>query len=583
MGGIAPAGVEGPYLGWASLRVQAPAPLPACTPRETSVALTAKLWWQPRRRFWGCASNIAAHLISKLKTFGFPKGICALVLTAALAQPSAGEHIVYSNLRHTAEHQYGATVSLWRDRATLIGLLEHSAGRPIGDTPAGLIESVAYDLRTSDLSFTARLTEGQHSCNVHSLVPSQDIFYFKGKLTDKSLSGTLTRTDGLHPEKPATVESVSMQRTPPETGAVNITSRRLFEANRNQILAWRGPLTVSGERVFSVDGAIADRTTRAQTGDDQLFISISASGRSANKNETLRTPIPVGAGILLPVSLKASDRDRSKLAVTGNVLGGPIGVALPRKYVWHQNGRFIGEGDQLSLEVSLGSHVFEVRALPASQDVALKDSTPEAVNLLSKPSATAELVVYEEQSWNCLGRLGAACKDGSLGRVPTPSSRFEFACDGVAGRVCVTSKMSVGSIKHDRCCSEELARGNIGMWCNGITSARPNPIAASACEREWEQAEADAARIDGPGAHSLFEHKWSYPPVTENRTPSSGAQGWWLAQARAGAVVGQTRPSEDADFCQSRRVKTIQVRSVLRESLATGLPREISIPVWVCD
>ena len=112
--------------------------------------------------------------------------LVAGVAIAATPQPfvSVGS---YSNFRFTAEHQYGVGVDLWKDGSTLVGLFYSAAG-PAGDTPAGKLENVVFDPATGHLSFTARLTVGQHVCKVHSFVPSQDLFRFNGALTDRSLS-----------------------------------------------------------------------------------------------------------------------------------------------------------------------------------------------------------------------------------------------------------------------------------------------------------------------------------------------------------------------------------------------------------
>ena len=145
----------------------------------------------------------------------------------------------YSNFRYTAEHQFGAGVDLWRDGPTLVGLFSYAAG-PIGDTPTGRLEGVVFDPGTGHVSFSARLTMGQHYCEVHKSVPSQDVFRFSGVLTDESVAGTLIHTDNLHPERAAIEEKIVLQRSDAEP-VVRYTSREQWESGIEPILKFRGP------------------------------------------------------------------------------------------------------------------------------------------------------------------------------------------------------------------------------------------------------------------------------------------------------------------------------------------------------
>jgi hypothetical protein len=145
----------------------------------------------------------------------------------------------YSNFRFTAEHQYGVSVDLWRDGPTLVGLFSYAVG-PVGDTPTGRLEGVSFDPDTGRISFTARLTLGQHVCKIHDSVPSQDIFRFSGLLSDRWLSGTLRLADNLHPERAPIEETVALRRSDEEP-VVRYTSREQWEREVDPILKFRGP------------------------------------------------------------------------------------------------------------------------------------------------------------------------------------------------------------------------------------------------------------------------------------------------------------------------------------------------------
>ena len=167
--------------------------------------------------------------------------LLALAVGAASAGPPQPFVAVgsYSNFRFTKEHQYGAGVDLWRDGSTLIGLFSYSAGLA-GDTPTGRLEHVSFDPNTGRISFTARLTMGQHVCKVHDFVPSQDVYKFSGVLADRSLVGTLRHTDNLHPERAPTEERVVLLRSNAEP-VIQYGSREQWESAIGAILKFRGP------------------------------------------------------------------------------------------------------------------------------------------------------------------------------------------------------------------------------------------------------------------------------------------------------------------------------------------------------
>lgn len=162
-------------------------------------------------------------------------------LTVAPADQSA--QIVglgtYSNFRFTEEHQYGASVQLWREGEAVFGLFSYSQGL-IGDTPAAMIEKVSFDSKTGHISFAARLTMGLHGCKVHRNVPSQDVFHFDGVLSKTSLSGTLKHADNLHKELAPTEENIVLKKSD-DWVVTQYASRAQWEAGMKDMLRFRGP------------------------------------------------------------------------------------------------------------------------------------------------------------------------------------------------------------------------------------------------------------------------------------------------------------------------------------------------------
>lgn len=169
--------------------------------------------------------------------------LLGLFVFLAIAQAGQSAQIVglgtFSNFRFTEEHQYGASVQLWREGEAVFGLFSYSQGL-IGDTPAGLLEKVSFDSKTGHISFTARLTMGLHGCKVHSNVPSQDIFHFDGVLSKTSLSGTLKHADNLHKEQAPTEENIVLKKSD-DWVVTQYTSREQWETGIKDILRFRGP------------------------------------------------------------------------------------------------------------------------------------------------------------------------------------------------------------------------------------------------------------------------------------------------------------------------------------------------------
>ena len=145
----------------------------------------------------------------------------------------------YSDFQFTQEHQYGTGIQLWQEGSLLFGILSHSQGL-IGDTPTGVLEKLTFDPKTCHISFSARLTMGQHYCKVHKDVPSQDIFHVEGVLTKSSLSGTLKHTDNLHQDQAATEEKMVLKKSDAWKVA-QYPDREQWNAAVKDILNVRGP------------------------------------------------------------------------------------------------------------------------------------------------------------------------------------------------------------------------------------------------------------------------------------------------------------------------------------------------------
>lgn len=125
----------------------------------------------------------------------------------------------FTNMVYTEEHAYGYTVELWQSGDCVFGFFLESAGLQ-GDTPAGLLEDVAYDKKKGSFSFRARLTQGLFSDREHHMVPSRDIFEFKGVYSGAAIQGSLHHANALTPGKDLRDEQVILKRSITEAGAM---------------------------------------------------------------------------------------------------------------------------------------------------------------------------------------------------------------------------------------------------------------------------------------------------------------------------------------------------------------------------
>ena len=168
-------------------------------------------------------------------------GSLALEVRADVKPPPVISLGVFSNLKVTKEHQYGAEVRLWRQGKAVFGLFSYAEGLT-GDTPVGLLEDLHFNMKSGQIFFRAKLTTWQHFCKIHHGLPSHDLFTFRGVLNKDLLSGKLDRYDVLHPEKQPMEEQVVLKRRALATDSLpTFQSRSQWDKEANEILRLRGP------------------------------------------------------------------------------------------------------------------------------------------------------------------------------------------------------------------------------------------------------------------------------------------------------------------------------------------------------
>lgn len=148
----------------------------------------------------------------------------------------------FSNVRHTAEHAYGYSVTLWKDGDQLFGLFSAANGLA-GDSPVGLLENVQLDRATGKLSFIAKLSVAAVYLGHGKQEPTHDVFSFKGSLSHDVISGVLTHEE-QHQTKPRPV--VTRIRLPKlgksdQGSAFQPSSYAQWRASVDPMLKSRGP------------------------------------------------------------------------------------------------------------------------------------------------------------------------------------------------------------------------------------------------------------------------------------------------------------------------------------------------------
>ncbi|MBN7136977.1 hypothetical protein A7A76_19745 [Lysobacter enzymogenes] len=146
----------------------------------------------------------------------------AAAAEAAATRSNAVETVgVYSNVRigHSEDpHAYGYDVELYRHNGALFGLFYSSQGLA-GDTPRGRLQDVRFDAASGKLSFRAKLTVGREYSkdSGDDGRPSRDLFEFDGRLSAKSLAGTVLHRSGYRPQEVDERETVKLKLDPQRT------------------------------------------------------------------------------------------------------------------------------------------------------------------------------------------------------------------------------------------------------------------------------------------------------------------------------------------------------------------------------
>jgi len=148
----------------------------------------------------------------------------------------------FSDMRTTEEHAYGYTVMMWRAGDCMIGFLSVAEGLA-GDSPIGMLEDLSVDARNGVLTFTAKLTTGITTVpGGKDLVPSRDLFAFKGRMKDRAITGTIERSmqdgRGVAPTR----ETISLAFSPEQSELMHgPTSYGEWRRQWEPILRRRGP------------------------------------------------------------------------------------------------------------------------------------------------------------------------------------------------------------------------------------------------------------------------------------------------------------------------------------------------------
>ena len=134
--------------------------------------------------------------------------ICGVLLTLVVFPAGVPVNAVskvevlgaFSNVRHTGDDAFGFMVKLWKEGNRVFGLFSVYTGAP-ADPPTGILEDVRFDSRTRRLSFTTRASTGLVYSQEYRGVPSRDRYKFEGVLTRRQLTGNLSHTNDLFPER----------------------------------------------------------------------------------------------------------------------------------------------------------------------------------------------------------------------------------------------------------------------------------------------------------------------------------------------------------------------------------------------
>ena len=308
-----------------------------------------------------------------------------------------------------------------------------------------------------------------------------------------------------------------------------------------------------------------EAATNAPVTSMTLKVLATALGQSATNGGTLTLKVPVNVGIWVAFAATA-----------------PPMVTFT--FSWLVDGNPVGDGAQILRRLSAGEHSVELRAWESGN---YSNSTPATIAAAKTPNQIGRVTVnvVEEPKWSCLGRLGAGCNDGPVKNfVFTTGATVSVACRGKPNQVCISSLMSVGAIKHDRCCEERMAMGmSPGYWCDNLSDKEDPAV----CAAEWAQAELDSKvtypLVPGFGI-KRFDHLWVYPPEGSDG-PSSGRVGWWQHIVDSGVIMSYSdlQPDKQELFvCKSGSASKVRIGGMTNSDMAAG-PMFSQTHAWICD
>lgn len=216
---------------------------------------------------------------------------------------------------------------------------------------------------------------------------------------------------------------------------------------------------------------------------------------------------------------------------------------------WFVNGNSVSGEAETAHRFTEGLHKVRLTVVETSGTA---QSTPVTVSPLTLSSDIGIRVTWNRDQ-QCPGRLGKRCyPDSSLGEEFVTSANVEQILVGSQWVFRITSRSSIGALKHDRCCTD-----NPGGWnCPGNRAV---------CKLEWDRAKADWQgyfQAISLGRSLAWPQSWQYGPLDKDREAPKAPSGT--------LVAGEF----EAQYCISTRVR--QIRG---ETIATAL----HIPVFVCE
>ena len=295
-----------------------------------------------------------------------------------------------------------------------------------------------------------------------------------------------------------------------------------------------------------------------------LTLRAAALGEVATNGGALRLNVPVHVGI--------------EIALSATIPSTTAWV-----FDWAVDGQSIGSGTRFVRWLPAGEHSVQVQAWEAGN---YPGSTPGTIAAsTASSSARVTVAVVENPHWSCLGRLGSGCSDSPMyNAVFTTPLSVAIACLGKPDQFCISSWMSVGAIRHDRCCEQRNAKGlPHGYRCDNL-SPKEDP---SACTAEWKQAQIDSKigqlAVAVGFAAARFEHLWVYPPNGSDG-PSSARTEWWRGVVDPGVILSysEVQPDrEDMLMCKFGRASKRGV-DMANSKLAAGPILAAILHAWVC-